>query len=134
MPDRTTLGRAYFALQGAAIVGWWLVLWLVPDARSWFNIHDAPLIALTAFAPGDLLFAAPASLYVAATAAAPDARRRMRARHLAWAVAGVMGYAASYTLAVLLAGESGPLAPALMAPAALLTAWATGAIAGPAAP
>ena len=51
----------YFVGQGAAILLWWLLLWLVPDARPYFQIGGSET-ALLAFWLPDLLLLGAGSL------------------------------------------------------------------------
>ena len=48
----------YYSVQGAAVILWWLALWLYPDAREYFKFEDHSQVSLLAFWAADLLFIA----------------------------------------------------------------------------
>jgi hypothetical protein len=102
-----------------AIVGWWLVLALMPETRSLFVLRGAPFIALGAFATGDLLIVALGSAIVSLK------RGEGWTGSLAWLVSGAMIYGAAYTVTIALSRDAPALGALLMTPAALLTVAAT---------
>lgn len=104
----------YFAIQGAAVVAWWLLLVFVPASRAYFKMGDSDA-TLFAFWLPDLLFLAAGSLVAAALCFA-DSRLISSAL---WFVAGAASYAALYCLAFALLTDSGWLGVALMLPAML---------------
>lgn len=116
---RSHFARGYFALQAVAVLGWWLALLLTPGWRAAFRPYSAPDAVLLAFASGDLLILCLGSALVAW--ASPFF---VRARALAWLVAGATVYAALYTLALALTGAAPPLGALLMCPAAVASTLA----------
>jgi protein-S-isoprenylcysteine O-methyltransferase Ste14 len=106
---------AYFALQGAAVLAWWAMLWQMPATRAWFTPPGWPQSTLTAFWLPDLALAAGGSLAAAwlslrGSAAAGAAR---------WFVAGAMAYGTLFCLGASLATDGAWLSVALMVPGAL---------------
>ena len=108
-------GRIWFALQAAAVVGWWLLLLVRPALRPLFSIRAAPTVALGAFAPGDLLLIALGSALVS------FGSNRSWVVPLAWMVAGAVSYGASYCVTVALVDSAVALGAILMIPAAVLS-------------
>ena len=84
------MARAYFLLQAAAVAGWWIIIAIVPQARTLFVIRDAPFAVIEAFAAGDLVMIALGSALVGIG--------RVRSASLAWIIAGAVIYAALYTV------------------------------------
>jgi hypothetical protein len=111
---------AYFALQGAAVLAWWVMLWQLPATRAWFTPPTWPQTTLTAFWLPDLALAAGGSL-----AAAWLSLRGSRAAGPArWFVAGAMAYGTLFCLGASLATGGAWLSVALMVPGAWrASAW-----------
>jgi hypothetical protein len=110
--SRGQLASGYFLVQAIGVTGWWATLAVVPATRPHFALHDAPLAALGAFAPGDLAGIALGSLLIALY------HDRGWARPLAWGVAGAMTYAAAYTLSAAILEVTPPWGSLVMVPAA----------------
>jgi hypothetical protein len=109
---RRQLAIAFFFMQAVAITGWWVLLGLVPAARSLFTPYDAPFATLASFAPGDLGIVAIGSLCVIL-------RRGLGwSGSVAWVVAGAMLYGAAFVLTAAVLRASSPLGAILMVPAA----------------
>ena len=106
---RRSLAVTYFAIQAAAFAGWWMALLWRKDLRPLFNLHVAPLVALTAFAPGDIVIASLGSAAVAFR------RGEGWSRELAWVVTGAVLYATAYAITASAAGASNPIGAVLMA-------------------
>ncbi len=117
------LAAMYFLVQAIAVTGWWALLAFVPPTWSLFAIHEAPRIALGAFAPGDLGIVAVGSALVALR------RPRPWTGPLAWIVAGAMIYGAAYTVTASVLGAAPPLGALLMLPAAVASLLAAAALA-----
>ena len=116
---RSRLARSYFALQAAAVVAWWVALWVRPEWRAAFRPFSAPDAVLLSFAPGDLLMLGVGSALVAW----PGHHQRHR-RGLALVVTGATSYAALYTLSLALTGAATSLGALLMCPAAVASGLA----------
>jgi protein-S-isoprenylcysteine O-methyltransferase Ste14 len=106
----------YFALQGAAVVLWWIWLFSIPSSRSYFRMGDSDAVLLAFWLP-DLLLLAGGSLAASAfcffgSRFAPSAL---------WFAAGVAGYATFYCLSFALMTDTGWLGFALMFPAMILS-------------
>lgn len=114
------LAAAYLVLQGALVLGWWALLWLAPETRSWFLPVGWPAAVLLAFALPDLLIVGLGSLLVGW--AAP--RGAVWTTALGWTVAGGCSYAALWTLNASISGGGAWTAPACMLPAGALSVWA----------
>lgn len=82
----------YLLLEAGAIAGYWLALWLLPDARSAFTLTSAPPGALWSLLPAE------AGLVAAALLAAIGVQRRA-----AWSVAALWLHAGSAVYASLYA-------------------------------
>ncbi len=96
------LRGGYFALQGIAVVVWWVVMFVRPATMRLFLPSDVPVEALTAFLPADALFAA--GSFVAAWLAF---RAHPRERLVAWFVAGAACYATLWCIGIwALTGEA----------------------------
>lgn len=104
----------YFALQAAAIVAWWILLFFVPASRSFFQMGDSETILL-AFWLSDLSLLAIGSLLVSAFCFF-DSKFTVIAL---WFVTGAISYAAFYCLAFALLTDTGWLGVTLMLPAML---------------
>jgi hypothetical protein len=107
----------YFALQGALTLLTWAVIFLWPPIRPHFQPPGIPELMMMGFFLPDMLLFAGAS-FAAAYGFARGARWRSSA---AWLVTGAMGYAALYTLAILLATGTAWLPVVVFLPAALLS-------------
>ena len=106
----------YFALQGSAIVAWWILLFFVPASRSFFQMGDSENILLAFWLP-DLAFLAVSSLTVSAFCWI-DSKFLTTAL---WLVVGAISYASLYCLAFALLADSGWLGVTLMFPAMILS-------------
>lgn len=115
---------AYFALQAAAVTGWWIVLLLVPSSRAHFRMGDASEAVLLAFWLPDLTLLALGSIVGAYLCLRGDAR----ALAVMWLVCGAVSYATLYCFAFALMTDSAWLGVALMLPAMLLTMASTLAV------
>jgi len=114
---------AYFALQGVAVISWWLVLLLVPSTRAYFRMGSSAEVLLAFWLP-DLLLLGGGSL-----AGAWLCLREHSLSLLALcAVCGAVVYASLYCLAFALSTETGWLGVALMLPAMFLSVASTLAI------
>lgn len=105
----------YFALQGAAVVAWWILLIFFPVSRRYFRFESDSDVSLLAFWLADLSFLTIGSI-VAGWFCFRDSRHASVAL---WFVCGAIGYASFYCLAFALLTDSGWLGVALMLPAAL---------------
>ncbi|MEQ1641936.1 MAG: isoprenylcysteine carboxylmethyltransferase family protein [Pyrinomonadaceae bacterium] len=105
----------YFFLQGLAVVGWWVFLYLRPDSQVWFVLDPHSAVSLYSFLIGDLLLIAPGSI---ATAVLVKLRWR-HASAFTWLVTGGIAYASFYTFAYVLQTDVGWLGLALMFPSLL---------------
>ena len=56
---------AFFVVQGAAVLAWWMMLWRMPATRAWFTPPGWPASTLTAFWLPDLGLVAGGSLAAA---------------------------------------------------------------------
>jgi len=116
MNIRRTSG-AYFLLQGAAVSGWWLLLFFLPSTRRYFQMDAASEHTLLAFWLPDLLLLALGSwvagvLCLVGSNLAPAA---------VWFVSGAVSYASLYCLTFALLSDAGWLGVTLMLPAMLLS-------------
>lgn len=103
----------YFALQGVAVVAWWITLIFVPASREYFQLETNSEISLLAFWLADLSL-----LGIGSLAAAGFCLRDSRhAPVAAWFVTGAISYAVLYCLAFALLTDAGWLGTALMLPA-----------------
>ncbi len=109
------VAAAYLALQGAAVLAWWLMLWQAPATRAAFTPPGWPQSTLLAFWLPDLALAAGGSL-AAAWLTLRGARPGAAAR---WFVAGAMAYGTLYCLGASLATGGAWLSVALMMPGVL---------------
>src|SRR5829696_2368886 len=106
----------YFALQGLAVVAWWILLFFVPASRSFFQMGGSENILLAFWLP-DLAFIAAGSFAVSAFC-------RINGKFLTvalWLVVGAVSYASLYCLAFALLTDSGWLGVTLMFPAMILS-------------
>ncbi len=103
----------YFALQGIAVVAWWILLFFVPATRKYFQLENASETSLLAFWLADLLLLGIGSL-VAGWLCFQDSQHAPTA---SWFVAGAISYATLYCLAFAFFTDSGWLGATLMLPA-----------------
>jgi hypothetical protein len=107
------IGVLFLLVQGVAVVLWWGLLLVRPEARGLFVAPGAPESTLLAFSVGDLLVYASSSLAAAYGLA--------RERSWAWGVllfhSGAAIYAALYALALALISGGAWLGAVMMAPA-----------------
>ena len=85
----------YFALQGFAVISWWLLLFFVPVSRKYFQLESDSETSLLAFWLADLSFLGIGSL-VAAWLCFRESRHASVAL---WFVVGAISYATFYSLA-----------------------------------
>ncbi len=111
----TRFSGYYFFLQGAAILGWWVWLFLFPESRQLFLGASAPDRELFAFLLPDLSVTAVTSL----VASLLFFRELSWFVPIAWLSAGSIVYAALYTVSWAAAGQGSWLGVAFMLPAAL---------------
>ena len=105
----------YFALQGIAVVAWWLLLIFVPNSRKYFQLETDSETSLLAFWLADLSLLGIGSL-VAGWLCLRDSRHAPVA---AWFVTGAISYATFYCLAFAFFTDAGWLGITLMLPAML---------------
>jgi len=113
------LGAAYFLLQGAGVIAWWLALMVAPAFRRFFLPDETLDPAFAALAAPDILVLALGSIVAAVLAF----RRRATARTIAWISAGAAAYAALYTVAWTVLVGAPALSAALMLTAMGLSVW-----------
>ena len=102
----------YYAVQGLAVIAWWVTLYSSPSVRAYFVFENSSVTSLLAFWLPDLSFMALGSL-VTAWLCVQDSEYRQIA---AWFVAGATSYAAIYCLAFAVMTDSGWLGVTLMIP------------------
>lgn len=109
-PAARTAAVAFLWLQAGLIGGWWVWLWLSPDAREWFAFPDWPEgVALAFFVP-DL-----AVLVLGAAVVALAVQRETRwAMHAFGAVVGSAIYATLFCVGAAALGHGNTLCLALM--------------------
>ena len=107
----------YLAFQAAAVIGWWVILLIRPEARSAFQIENGSQMSLLAFWLPDLLLVAGGS---AASALLIYYRSKYQVASV-WLLVGAISYATVYTFAFTLMSDRGWLGVALMLPATLWT-------------
>ncbi len=105
----------YFALQGIAVVAWWLLLISIPASRKYFQLETNSETSLLAFWLADLSLLGIASL-VAGWLCLHDSRHAPTA---SWFVTGAISYATLYCLTFAFFTDAGWLGAALMLPAML---------------
>lgn len=103
----------YFALQGAGVALWWLLLFSVPAARKYFALENNSEVSLMAFWLADLSFLAAGSLVTSWLIL----RENKHAPLAMWLVTGAVSYAALYSLAFTYNTDTGWLGVILMLPA-----------------
>ena len=114
----------YFIVQAAAIVAWWLLLFVAPSTRSYFMIRGAPFAALGSFALGDLGIIALGSALIGARGG------RGWTVYAAWCVSGAVLYATCFVVAAGALGVSSPLGACLMVPASVASVMASAILSG----
>lgn len=102
----------YFALQGIAVIAWWLLLFFVPSSRAYFHMGDGETTLLAFWLP-DLFLLAVGSLIVSAFCFYESKFTVIAV----WFVTGTISYATFYCLAFALLNDSGWLGVAFMFPA-----------------
>ena len=102
----------YFALQGAAVVAWWILLFSVPASRKFFQMGDSETILLAFWLP-DLFLLGTGSLIVSAFCWFDNKFLQIAL----WFVVGTIAYATFYCLAFAMMTDSGWLGVVLMFPA-----------------
>jgi protein-S-isoprenylcysteine O-methyltransferase Ste14 len=103
----------YFALQGIAVVVWWILLFGVPASRKHFRLETDSETSLLAFWMADLLLLGVGSI-IAAVFCFRDSRHASTG---SWFVTGAISYATLYCLAFAFLNDTGWLGVMLMLPA-----------------
>ncbi len=103
----------YYAIQGVAVIAWWIVLFAVPTSRKYFILEQKSEFSLLAFWLADLSFLGLGSL----AAAWLCFRRHEYSQIVAWFVTGAVSYAAIYCFAFAMITDYGWLGVTLMLPA-----------------
>lgn len=119
--DFLTGRKNWFAIScllglAGLILGWWLLIGLLPASRKWFWPEAWPTAGLLSFWLPDLLLVAIGSI----VGAEACWQRRGSAGPILWLTAGGMLYASLYCLAVSLSTGSAWLATATMLPAGMI--------------
>jgi protein-S-isoprenylcysteine O-methyltransferase Ste14 len=99
----------YFAVQGVAVLAWWILLFAVPASRKYFQMGASDTILLAFWLP-DLFFLAVGSLAVSAFV-------WFESKYLivaVWFVVGAISYATFYCLAFAMMTDTGWLGVVLM--------------------
>lgn len=107
----------YYLLQGAAVLGWWAVLFTRPETRAYFQLEARSQASLMAFLMPDSAFIAAGSLVAACLV---YSRSRFETAAL-WLLTGAVSYATVYTLSFTLATDHGWFGVVMMIPAMLWT-------------
>ncbi len=100
----------YFAIQGIAVISWWLFLLLFPSFRIYFQMDDNSEATLLAFWLPDLLLLAVGSLITSRLCFVDN----KLASIASWFVSGTVSYATLYCLAFALLTDQGWLGTTLM--------------------
>lgn len=106
----------YFALQGLAVVAWWLLLYFVPASRRFFQMGADERVLLAFWLP-DLIFLAAGSFAVSVFC-------RLDNKFLVpalWLTVGGFAYTAFYALSFAFLTDSGWLGVTLMFPAMIVS-------------
>ena len=103
----------YYAVQGVAVIAWWIVLFAVPSSRKYFILEQKIEFSLLAFWLADLSFLGLGSL----AAAWLCFRNYDYSQIASWFVTGAVSYAAIYCLAFAMITDYGWLGVTLMLPA-----------------
>ena len=115
---------AYFLLQGAAVLFWWLILFVYPSTRRYFQFDTTSESSLLAFSLPDLILLGAGSLVAGLLCLLGN----KLATGAMWLVSGAISYASLYCLALALLTDTGWLGVTLMLPAMLLTISSTLAV------
>ncbi len=99
----------YFALQGIAVLAWWILLFLFPPARKYFQMGGDETVLLAFWLP-DLALLAIGSLLVSAFCFFDGKFLQIAL----WFVAGTISYASFYCLSFAMLTDSGWLGVVLM--------------------
>lgn len=102
----------YYAIQGVAVIMWWIVLFAVPASRKYFLLERTSEFSLLAFWLADLAFLGFGSL----AAAWLCFRHHEYSQIAAWFVTGAVSYAAIYCFAFAMITDYGWLGVTLMFP------------------
>ncbi len=113
------LSVGYLVVQWLSVVGWWVVLWLVPGLRSSFVAEGLPFETLSMCAVVDIGLLGFGSL----VAAYGLARRRGWMYPVLCVVAGAGCYASIFTLTVALRTGDAWLGAAMMLPCLFIMPW-----------
>jgi protein-S-isoprenylcysteine O-methyltransferase Ste14 len=105
----------YFALQGFAVIAWWLILLLMPQSRIYFALEKTSETSLLAFWLADLIFLAIGSLALSFLCF----RESKMLTYVLWLVVGAFGYATIYCLAFAMLTDIGWLGVVMMSIAAV---------------
>ncbi|MEO7673753.1 MAG: methyltransferase [Pyrinomonadaceae bacterium] len=105
----------YYLLQGLAVIVWWVILFAMPETRSYFQLDADSQTSLLAFWLPDAVFIAAASL---AASYLVFLRNRYETAAM-WLVTGAVSYAAIYTLSLASITDVGWLGVVMMIPAML---------------
>lgn len=103
----------YYAVQGLAVIAWWILLFSVPSSRRYFLLEQNSEFSLLAFWLADLSFLGLGSL----AAAWLCFRHHEYSQIASWFVTGAISYAAVYCLAFAMITDYGWLGVTLMLPA-----------------
>ena len=107
----------YFAMQGFAVIAWWLMMWIYPWTRKYFQLEPDSQISLLSFWLPDLAFLGIGSL-AASWLIFVDGKLAPIA---VWFVTGAISYASLYCLAFAFMTDTGWLGVTLMLPAMIWT-------------
>ena len=102
----------YFALQGIAVIAWWMLLIFYPVSRGWFQMGDSPTVLMAFWLP-DLFLLAIGSLVVSGFCWFENKFTPMSL----WFVVGAISYATLYCLAFAMMTDTGWLGVTAMFPA-----------------
>lgn len=102
----------YFAVQGLAVLAWWILLFSAPSSRKYFQMGDSETVLLAFWLP-DLFLLAVGSLVVSAFCWFGNRFLQIAI----WFVVGTISYATFYCLAFAMMTDSGWLGVVLMFPA-----------------
>lgn len=103
----------YYAVQGLAVIAWWIVLFSAPASRRYFTLERNSEFSLLAFWLADLSFLGLGSL----VAAWLCFRRHAYSQIASWFVTGAVSYAAIYCFAFAMITDYGWFGVTLMFPA-----------------